>query len=138
MQYREGKDGRQYPDRKVIQLKRVQTADGKEWIKSVQQLTGIGEQANEISITLTDPEIWLEPIFVYSLVSSDPKNPKSKKIRKATSVKGQKLRYDLEFNDKNLEALYEMRRGKDSSSVSMVISFCRTVCHWRPGAPPGR
>ena len=68
----------------------------------------------------TDLEVWDKPIFEYGMKPKDPKNPDGPKEHAVIGVKDFKKQYSMPFNEKNLKSLYDMRPGKEPSSVSLI------------------
>ena len=121
IEWRRNKENKPYPIKHANQIIRMKTADGKEWLKSKQQWIAVDSQGNEIMKAFNDLEVWEEPIFEYGMKPKDPKNPDGPKEHAVIGVKDFKKQYSMPFNEKNLKSLYDMRPGKEPSSVSLIL-----------------
>jgi hypothetical protein len=121
IEWRRNKENKPYPIKHANQIIRMKTADGKEWLKSKQQWIAVDSQGNVIMKAYTDLEVWDKPIFEYGIKPKDPKNPDGPKEHAVIGVKGFTKQYSMPFNEENLKSLYDMRPGKESSSVSLIL-----------------
>lgn len=70
-----------HPYRRLHQLYRVKTPDGKEFIQRFESWYGLTRAGSEIHISVDDLDYYTRPNVQYSYTPSDPSNSDSKQIR---------------------------------------------------------
>lgn len=124
----ESKAKKVYPLVQVIQLVRVKTSDDREWIKSLQQWTGLDQLGNEVETTFTAPEVWDKPDFNREMIR-DPRHPEKPPEPKITGYSFQQ-EYTEPFTKEKVEELYsKANRNTVSLSIKRVSTNGQTLGH---------
>ena len=126
VEYRKFNDGRIYPIRQVLHIKRIKIVDGSEWLKSSGRITGLSKTGDEVYHSFTDSEVFYKPITRHAFKKKEPNNEYSPTERVCVEAgfnpnEYQYTEYTLPFNENNFDNLYNQKPTKDSSSVSLVI-----------------
>jgi hypothetical protein len=115
---------RKYPIKVVNSIYRVQSPDGREWLRSRQTWTGLDRMGNEVSKAMDDTEVWINPKPRFEMRPSNPNDRWSKMERKLVGLETEVKEHDKPFTPKNLEELYALVPGVGTSKnkvVSMVV-----------------
>jgi hypothetical protein len=124
----ESKVKKVYPLVQVIQLVRVKTSDYREWIKSLQQWTGIDQLGNEIETTFTAPEVWDKPDFKREMIR-DPRHPEKPPELTITGYNFQQEHAEP-FTKEKVEELYSKANHNTLSlSIKRVSTNGQTLGH---------
>jgi len=115
---------RKYPIKKVTQIIRIQTPEGREFLKSRQTWIGLDRQGNEVPKSMDDKEMWKRPVFRYEMKAVNPADRFSKMERKLAGIEREVKEYDKPFTVKNLEEIYALAPGNGKMAkkdVSLAI-----------------
>lgn len=114
------------PKHLVIQIVRIRTSDGKEYLYSNGKLTGFDALGEVVTVNCSNPETWNRTGFLYNK-QYDQKTMSMKKT--IAGPNSNETVYEMPFNEKNLSILYEKRITPEDLKLIgqkriISLSFC--------------